>query len=83
MASMADEPQLLTLKQVASRLGVSEKTVRRLVRSGRFPEAVMMGGSPRWHPEDVQSYVWMVTRKVARLLETEENAGGPEGTGRD
>lgn len=47
---------LLDYDEVAGRLGVSERTVRRLVAAGQL-SVVRVGNAPRVHPEDLQSYV--------------------------
>lgn len=53
-----DDPDVLTLSyaQVGLRLGVSERTVRRLVAAGQLP-AVEVGHRPRIRPGDLDAYV--------------------------
>lgn len=46
---------LLTVKEVAARLRVSEKTVARLARSGEL-ESVKLGALRRYAPEAVIAY---------------------------
>jgi len=56
---------LLTEKQVALRLGVSPRTVRRLERAEcRFPAAIRVGGVRRWRPEVVET--WLESRLPAQ-----------------
>jgi excisionase family DNA binding protein len=43
MATDAQAPQLLTVREVADRLKLSEKSVRRRIASGELP-AVRLGG---------------------------------------
>lgn len=79
-----DGEELLSLKEVASRLKVSEKTIRRMIKDGRFPDPVRIGTSPLWHAKDCDAFIWLTMRKVPRLLDgTEEIEEGQGGTGRD
>lgn len=55
------ERPLLTTKEVAARLAVSEKTIRRLTKRGELP-AVRVGGTVRYDPAEVRSYVYGVPR---------------------
>ena len=48
----AAPPKLLTVKQVATRLGFTPRTVWRWVGAGVFPKPVRFGVSVRW-PGDV------------------------------
>jgi excisionase family DNA binding protein len=52
----AMEALALDYRTVAGRLGVSDRTVRRLVRSRELP-AVRIGGQPRVRTVDLQDYV--------------------------
>jgi excisionase family DNA binding protein len=47
---------LLTVRVVAARLEVSEKTVRRLIQSGQLP-ALRIGHSLRISEDDLRSYL--------------------------
>ncbi len=47
---------LMTFKQVAKRFGVSEGTVRNLVKRGAL-EIVWLDGIPRFDPVDVEAYI--------------------------
>ena len=47
---------LLTLKQVAVVLGLSERSVRRIIRAGDLP-AIRIGGSPRIRSADLRAYL--------------------------
>jgi excisionase family DNA binding protein len=52
----AMEALALDYRTVAGRLGVSDRTVRRLVRSRELP-AVRIGGQPRVRTADLQEFV--------------------------
>ena len=47
---------LLTLKQVAVVLGLSERSVRRIIQAGDLP-AIRVGGSPRIRTADLRAYL--------------------------
>lgn len=48
--------QLLTYRQTANVLGVTDRTVRTLVKTGALP-AVRFGGSIRVDPRDLRQFV--------------------------
>ena len=45
---MSEESRLLDAESVSLRLGVSTRTLRRLVDSGRAPKPTKLGGLLRW-----------------------------------
>jgi len=51
-------PHYLTVAEVAARLHVSERTLRRLVATGKFPPPVRHGGAgdPVWECRVVTAY---------------------------
>lgn len=50
------DPALLDYPAVSRRLGVSERTVRRLVAAGALP-AVRVGNAVRLHPDDLTTWI--------------------------
>jgi excisionase family DNA binding protein len=49
--------KMMTMKQVADRLNVSENTVRRLSRQRLIPSAVRVGKRLlRWRAEEIEAY---------------------------
>jgi predicted DNA-binding transcriptional regulator AlpA len=53
----------LSLKEIAHALGVSERTVRRMVSARQFPPpAHTPGGRPVWFEGDVEVYRYLVAR---------------------
>jgi prophage regulatory protein len=55
--------RLLTIKEVASKLGISRGTVWRMTRDGTFPPKVSITGrSVRWRESEVDEWI---SRKVA------------------
>lgn len=76
--------RLLTLKRVAARLDVSEKSIRRWMVTDGFPQPVMLPGStPRWDARAVEN--WVLRRQVIEEIGVgvKENLQGQEGSGRD
>ena len=51
------EPLLLTVAGVARLLGVSARTVRRLVGAGRLIAPVKLGGSVRWRADELRKWI--------------------------
>lgn len=50
-------PKLLTPVQLASRLGVSERTVARMAGDGRLPKPYLIGGKPRYPEETIERFL--------------------------
>jgi excisionase family DNA binding protein len=57
MTSVVLSRPLLNVRSVADRLSVSEKTVRRLIESGRLP-AVRVGGQVRIDPDELEAWLY-------------------------
>ena len=56
-------PALLTIKQVAARLNVSERTVRRLVRERKLSRPrKLTDGAVRWFDADIRVYLYRLRR---------------------
>jgi len=60
--TIPDSDKLLTEKQVADMLGVSARTIRRMVSSGDFPRGIPIGADGhrcrrRWLRQDVTAYI--------------------------
>jgi len=54
---MADEPKLMDLLGVSLALGVSDRTVRRLVDGGKVPKPMRIGHSLRWAPKTINDWI--------------------------
>ncbi len=52
-----NQGQLLTIQQVAKRLNVSIRTVQRLRRKEALPQPMQLGGSVRWNPETIETWI--------------------------
>lgn len=48
---------LLTVKQVAVKLGCSSRTVYRLSDGGRMPHPLKVGGLVRWRTGDIEEWI--------------------------
>ncbi|MBI5864816.1 MAG: excisionase family DNA-binding protein [Planctomycetes bacterium] len=49
--------RLLTVREVAARLGISGRQIQKLLASGRFPAPVRLGRSVRWRDGDVSRFI--------------------------
>lgn len=49
--------QLLTLKQVCSRLSISRKTIERMVKARSFPVPLKFGTALRWEEEVIDKFI--------------------------
>lgn len=50
-------PRLLDVRGVAQAMMISERTIWKLVKLGRFPAPIHIGRTARWHAEDVARYI--------------------------
>jgi excisionase family DNA binding protein len=57
MSTIAPDRPLLTVREAAARLRVSEKTVRRLIGAEILP-ALRIGGSIRVDPDELQAWLY-------------------------
>jgi len=48
---------LLNAEEVAAMLGVSERTLWRLLSAGRVPKPVRFGRSTRWRLADIEEWI--------------------------
>lgn len=66
MKTTTDEiPILLPLRKVAEKLSISPETLYRRIRQGVFPEPIKQGNRSFYLPEDVQSYLGNLKRKIS------------------
>ena len=49
--------QFVTVRDVAERLQVDTKTVRRWREEGKLPRALSVGGVVRWRPEAIDEWI--------------------------
>ena len=55
--SARSQGSMLTVRDLAKRLQVNKKTVRRWEASGRLPRAFAIGGVIRWRSEDIDGWL--------------------------
>ena len=73
---------LMNVEQVAERLGISERTVRRWSASGVLPPSIKVGRCARWSRESIRRWI-AHQEKRARALQSARCAGGvPSGARR-
>ena len=58
-----DEERLMSLEEVAKKLEMSSRSVRRLIARGELPEPVKVLASPRLHHSDVMKYLETLKQK--------------------
>jgi len=57
MSMITQAPDLLNVDEVAHRLGVSRRTVYRMLESGDLPPCVRVRGMRRWRSTDIAAFV--------------------------
>lgn len=57
MSQNTANDRLLSIRQVAERLGLSTRAVYRLCAKGEFPKPVKLGGATRFYESDLQSFL--------------------------
>jgi excisionase family DNA binding protein len=63
-------PELLDVNAVATQLGASSRTVRRLVDCGKMPRPISLGRSVRWRRTEIEEWIRQGCPKV------EQRGGG-------
>jgi len=66
--------ELLTIEKVARLCGVTQRTLRRWMRDGIFPDGERVGGSRRWPRSLVNDWMGRLAR---RLADAHDRKGGP------
>jgi excisionase family DNA binding protein len=55
--SVDTAPQLIRAEDVARMMGVSERTLWRLLSAGKLPQPVRIGRSTRWRLAEVRQWI--------------------------
>lgn len=50
-------PRMITIDELATILGMSKRTVWRLLAAEEIPEPIRLGGSTRWPLAEVESWI--------------------------
>jgi excisionase family DNA binding protein len=61
---------LLTYPETARALTISRRTLERMVSGGTFPQPLRVGGSSRFHRDDVANYLEQLRRARGEKLGT-------------
>jgi excisionase family DNA binding protein len=56
IATISEQPLLITLEQAAQRLAISRRTLERLIAAGEFPSPLKLGRASRLAVDDIDSY---------------------------
>ena len=64
------QPMLVTARELATMLAIGERTLWRLLASGKLVEPVKIGGATRWRVEDVETWI----EAGCPALESRQNA---------
>ncbi len=54
---------MLNVQQLITKLNISKTTIYSLVKLGELPKPVKIGGSARWLPDEIASYLERVKSK--------------------
>jgi len=57
MPATDGSPVMLTLREVASLLGIGLRTLRRHIAAGNFPKPIRLGGTLRYSLKAVKSWI--------------------------
>ncbi len=66
MANEQGIPDLLTAREVAQILRISERSVWRLSSEKKLPSPLHVGGAARWTKTDIESWFQVATQKRDR-----------------
>lgn len=58
----SEQPELLTIEQVAARLTICKRTVERLIAREEFAAPLKIGRASRFHPSDVTRFLERLRR---------------------
>ncbi|HEY4311889.1 MAG TPA: helix-turn-helix domain-containing protein [Pirellulales bacterium] len=71
-------PKMVLIKanEVADLLGVSTRTLWRLLSEGRLPQPVRLGGNTRWRLPDIETWIANGCQALDRAGECQKPGGG-------
>lgn len=70
LAPTPPAPVLLTYPETARALTISRRTLERMVSGGTFPQPLKVGGSSRFHRDDVANFLEQLRRARGEKLGT-------------
>jgi len=56
-ALLSTEPKLITVRELSGLLGMSKRTIWRLLSAGQVPQPVRIGRSTRWRLDEVRRWI--------------------------
>jgi len=56
-AVQSTEPKLITVRELSGLLGMSKRTIWRLLSAGQVPQPVRIGRSTRWRLDEVRRWI--------------------------
>jgi excisionase family DNA binding protein len=68
VTAVSAPPELLTVRQVAARLGCSPRHVNRLADTSLMPAPVRLGTLVRWRAAEIESWIAGGCRPVRSLM---------------
>lgn len=63
-----EQDRLISLRQAASRLGISTRALYRLMAKGDIPPPVKVGGASRLYESDLNAYMDQLKEKRQKLM---------------
>jgi excisionase family DNA binding protein len=60
-----NQQQLLTIRDVATRLALSQRTIYKLLDAGVLPPAIRFGRARRWRIEDIDAAIARIAERTA------------------
>lgn len=60
--------KLVNMNEISRAYGLTKSGIFNLIKQGKFPAGVKLGGSRRWNPDEVES--WM-KKQVKQIKEVE------------
>lgn len=69
MATINDNLELMTIRELAALLRITPRHVRNLVADGKLPPPIKLGASVRWPRAAVASWLAAQTAETAKMSE--------------
>lgn len=71
--------RLIDIKELSRVLGITKQGISNLIKQGKFPPGVKIGGSRRWSPDDVKKYLSdSATQQIQQQKQRNQNQKNDE-----
>lgn len=71
--------RLIDIKELSRVLGITKQGISNLIKQGKFPPGVKIGGSRRWSPDDVKKYLAdSATQQIQQQKQRNQNQKNDE-----